>query len=758
MRLRNNPAITLFCSIGLVTVLIFAIYTHLMSLGHTIQIEATERAFSVYSNGALINKAPRTEVMEEKLSFEITTNRDDIFDSYLYKKPKVILLDKAGGKELSMKRREQASSIGSLFGPQRPLITGLVQYSDEGRAIEGSLNRGIKSFWLQIDANNLSRVNLSYGKMQVFLRPDWHHENLIATSGRSYVGDPIGLTSRRLLKRLLLQVVLVLSFSIFLLTCAIVIGMWWRLAIMLRRKTVLPTRIPSIITSMYASFKHILLSVPTQILKNILGYLFLFLILSIFMYVVVDTAKNTLGAMPHSQDEVSYIFQSKILAKGHLFLTSLPGDVRRFVDHEFILNNGKWFSMYTLGWPLLLGIGQLARLPYLVNPLISICSLILFFFLTKRYVGLLGAGASAILFGLSPFVILQSSGFLSHATVQLCLLVALWGFLHRKPIGMGVSLGFLFLTRPYEGVAFMLIFVMASVLALVMQKKSSRVNTRLLQVVLRHIILIVIPFLAFVGFQLFHNTLLSGHALTLPVNLYSPSTGVGFGMRGVEWGTEFTPLHGLENTLFNLMSFLDMSFLVPGFLYVGFIPFSYLLGKPRERVLQRALLMLSLSAIGMYIPYYAIGTLYGPRFWYVSAFALLGLSALGVIGYRRLLSNFIPPVASTIATALLLLLYGLYSMTLLPRVIGQFNDYNGIGSVTVRNYPKKPAVVFVDGSSSWQSYAQYFSSMSPTLDDEVIYLLRNGQSNIRNEKSYDDSVAKRYFTGRHVYYLNQMEK
>ena len=80
----------------------------------------------------------------------------------------------------------------------------------------------------------------------------------------------------------------------------------------------------------------------------------------IYVFVFVATALLSIAVLekiPHSQDEAAYFFQAQIFSRGKLFLESLPGNLRRFFDQEFIVNNGKWYSAFPPGTSFILSLG-----------------------------------------------------------------------------------------------------------------------------------------------------------------------------------------------------------------------------------------------------------------------------------------------------------------------------------------------------------------------------------------------------------------
>jgi len=52
---------------------------------------------------------------------------------------------------------------------------------------------------------------------------------------------------------------------------------------------------------------------------------------------------------------------------------------RESFDFPHTINNGRWYSMYPPGWPLLLALGVLVQAPWLINPILGGLTILLLF-------------------------------------------------------------------------------------------------------------------------------------------------------------------------------------------------------------------------------------------------------------------------------------------------------------------------------------------------------------------------------------------
>lgn len=120
-----------------------------------------------------------------------------------------------------------------------------------------------------------------------------------------------------------------------------------------------------------------------------------------------------LEGIPHISDEISYMFQGRILASGHLWLPSPP--VREaFAFGHILITPDRWCSIYSAGWPLILALGWLLHVPWIINPLFLSLTILGVWRLANFVFDARTAYLSTVLFAASPFVLLMSSGWMSH--------------------------------------------------------------------------------------------------------------------------------------------------------------------------------------------------------------------------------------------------------------------------------------------------------------------------------------------------------
>jgi hypothetical protein len=122
---------------------------------------------------------------------------------------------------------------------------------------------------------------------------------------------------------------------------------------------------------------------------------------------------SVLGLVPHVTDSISYLFQGRILAAGHLFEPP-PRVPPLFANENVILTATRWCSKYPPGWPLLLAFGWRLHAPWLMTPLLLALAVAGVWLAGRRLydpaTGLLAAAALAC----SPFALLMAADAMAH--------------------------------------------------------------------------------------------------------------------------------------------------------------------------------------------------------------------------------------------------------------------------------------------------------------------------------------------------------
>jgi hypothetical protein len=153
-----------------------------------------------------------------------------------------------------------------------------------------------------------------------------------------------------------------------------------------------------------------------------------------------------LHGAPLTDDESAYRFSAELLASGRLWVESPP--MKLFFDRTFMVNDGRLYSQYFLGWPALLAPFAALGVPGLANALLHGATMPALFRAMRR-----GGGSRVARFGValaltSPFLTLGAATELSH-TACLCLLAwtavaAMRSRDQDAPLAVDLAVGLLF--------------------------------------------------------------------------------------------------------------------------------------------------------------------------------------------------------------------------------------------------------------------------------------------------------------------------
>ena len=461
-----------------------------------------------------------------------------------------------------------------------------------------------------------------------------------------------------------------------------------------------------------------------------------------------------LEGMPHTQDEVAYLFQAKVFALGHLYLPSLPEPARRFFDHEFIVNNGKWYSKYTPGGSMLHVPLVFLGLHWFTNPLLGTATVIVLCRLAALIAGRRAGLAAAAIHALNPFSVLLSASHFSHTPALLFTLIALLGPLRGARTGRradwalgGVGLGLLLITRPYN--ALVLCPVVGGILlAYGLRQRRCTGCWPLAEWGSFGAVALI-----FLGLTLLYNLALTGKGLLFPQQAYCPYDRPGFGLRAVEtpYPRPFGPEEAKKNVLANWRSFRQVGLPWPGLWLLALAP-ACLLSRQRSRVLLCSLLLpWQAAAYGLY---FHAGIWYGPRYWYEAYWAIPVLVGSGAAGLLSCLERLRPSKARRLAVVAL----AAFWLTMaLADDLRYFPIYRGLNRM-YRLPPlplQGPALVFVPAAQAWQDYGRYFWQLNPALArNRVIFAREQALHNVwRGLPPLPDELLLAHFPGRAAYRL-----
>ncbi len=158
--------------------------------------------------------------------------------------------------------------------------------------------------------------------------------------------------------------------------------------------------------------------------------------------------------MPLTDDEACYRFMAELLASGRVYADSPPGKLH--FDMPLMVNDGRWYSQYFLGWPLLLAPGALLGVTGSVNAVYAALTVPALYGILRRVTDRGWARAVLVVYLSSPFTMAMAATELAHTSCLMALSWAAWCWLRTRdeapPLwshaGLAVGLSLAFMNRP----------------------------------------------------------------------------------------------------------------------------------------------------------------------------------------------------------------------------------------------------------------------------------------------------------------------
>jgi len=329
---------------------------------------------------------------------------------------------------------------------------------------------------------------------------------------------------------------------------------------------------------------------------------------------------RVLGLTPRIHDDVAQLFQARLFASGRLSATS-PG-VPQFFDMMMMINDGKWYSQYPPGHPLLLALGVFIRAPWLINPLLGALTVVVAYLLGREAFDEHTARLGALLLAFSPYLVLTSGQFINH--VSSAFFAVLFMLLYFRSVKgspgaallAGLAAGMVMLVRPYTGLLIALPFALDALFRF-FQRQGRSVG---------RYALMLLGACVMVGLLMGYNYLTSGNALELGyVTRYGAGHGLGFNRSG--WGQAYTLAHAFAATGLDLNAvnrwFFELP--IPGLLFVAVL---FAAGRARRH--DYLLLGVLASLVVGYFFYWWHALVSGPRWEYEALPAVALLLARGI--------------------------------------------------------------------------------------------------------------------------------
>jgi hypothetical protein len=339
-----------------------------------------------------------------------------------------------------------------------------------------------------------------------------------------------------------------------------------------------------------------------QIGKRLLAQVHFYvpIIIGISFITSIVVANYTLDQFPNSADEYVYLYQAETLSEGKLWENSHPlYDFFRF--NHIGQKDGISIGRFPPGWPIVLSTAFIFQFPpYLVNVVLGLISLIVFYRFATDVYGRTIAIWSLISLALSAYFIFNSASYFSHTSSLLYALGFVYGiYLYEKKrspwygVVSGLCLGLLTISRYYTAA---LIFLPLALFLLYRHRLKA----------IPAIFWIGLGGLPFLVLLFWYNYSVTGNGF-LPVTMWTNSDEA----LGFVHGHTF--MKGIEHTV--RRSFMFLYWCSPALFLLYFV-FLFQKAKDKsDRWMHTEDYIFVLLIIGYFFYYHIGGNQYGPRFF-----------------------------------------------------------------------------------------------------------------------------------------------
>lgn len=365
----------------------------------------------------------------------------------------------------------------------------------------------------------------------------------------------------------------------------------------------------------------------------------------------------------HNIDSISYFIQARIFSSGHINVPSHP--LKDFFSTRFCLNDGKYFSKYFPGWPLLLSLGVSLGAPWILNPLLGFLTAFLIYRIGKElYDGDTGIVAALLFLTSRNFYNYTPTYFSEPASLFFaglffhCMVRQMKTPEPRWTISAGILLGITFLMRPYSAISVSLPIVSYFFLSSFRSGDNPRSRFAMM----------ALSFLPAVLLLLAYNYAQTGSALLSPFQQYSPLDKPGFGIRRSDPilpPRPFTLFRAFENSA-QTLSQLNADAVPLAFLFLA-VAFLY---RPDKR--DYLLFATFFSVVLFHFFYFYKGT----RYYYIANFAFFLLIARGINSFPAVFEKYFPKAVPSGIGKFLCILLTIANVSILNSPNNILHDYD----------------------------------------------------------------------------------
>ncbi len=458
--------------------------------------------------------------------------------------------------------------------------------------------------------------------------------------------------------------------------------------------------------------------------------LFLTMLVGLAFVACVGVALLILQNFSNSADEYSCLFLAKCFLAKKLYATT--DALQEFFHFTHIgEKDGKWFSVYPPGWPLLLAIGMAAKIPWIVNPLLATLTLVLIYKIALKVADARVALLACLWIGSSSFFLLHAGSYYSHMCCLFLLSAFAWCFIlavqeARGPgwfFLAGLLLGYAMMTRYLSALAFGAPFGIYLLYRIAVTRNIKA----------RDFLAFALGLAVFNLFQLWFQYRVTGNAFLTPIHYYYEHERLGF-------RRDFPPQLGLDYTAYRMFWYAE--WVVPGFWVFAVLAFFV----PRKNVWDKVLLWSAFLCCSAYTLYYSFGgNQFGPRYLFESIVPLgiVGAKTFFAIWDRIKDSRWQPVLGAGLALGFMVNAFN---------VAGQMSLYRQITAerkslyTAVENAGLTNSVVFI---RDWMGHTLSMAPTdltrnSPNRDDAVLYVVDLG---VKNKILMDAMPQRSFYTG-----------
>lgn len=327
---------------------------------------------------------------------------------------------------------------------------------------------------------------------------------------------------------------------------------------------------------------------------------------------------------PTSSDEIAQLWHAKILLTGRLTLPADPNPEFFAIDN--VVDQGRWYSQFPIGGPVLMALAMMFRATWLLNPVLAGLTVVnVYRFASKAY-GDDVARFAAVLSALCPYLLIMSGSYMNHTMVVFFTTLALselpvWvdGTPRervRASVVIGFALGAAMTVRPLDAAVVTVVFGCLLLQQAVVQRRVAGL-----------LIAAAAGALPLGGLML-ANTLTNGGPLRFGYDVIW-GTNHSLGFHADPLGTVHTPLRGLKSVMSALM---QLNWSLFGWPIAGLLVVAAALVAIRTlrrwEILLIAWIELHLIA---YSAFWSEGHFLGPRYLFTLVPAFVVLTARGIV-------------------------------------------------------------------------------------------------------------------------------